>query len=152
RTTAFDSFRTSCRRSPPGSGECCARRTRPTQCSSRADRRPTTGDSHGPERGLSKKSGSPLHHVRRQGRTGENDVLRCDRLLARVARQEGARLFVDPQASLTDIFQRDIFGKGPVKIMENLWAQEIDADSHIKAYQDEIRKKILDMYGMPAVP
>ncbi|HEX7579670.1 MAG TPA: ArsA-related P-loop ATPase, partial [Thermoanaerobaculia bacterium] len=39
---------------------------------------------------------------------------------------------VDPQASLTDIFQKDIFGKGPVKIMENLWAQEIDADSHIK--------------------
>jgi arsenite/tail-anchored protein-transporting ATPase len=59
---------------------------------------------------------------------------------------------VDPQASLTDIFQRDIFGKGPVKIMENLWAQEIDADSHIKEYQQEIRKKILDMYGLPAVP
>jgi arsenite-transporting ATPase len=59
---------------------------------------------------------------------------------------------VDPQASLTDIFQRDIFGKGPVKIMDNLWAQEIDADSHIKAYQNEIRKKILDMYGLPAVP
>ncbi|HSB35758.1 MAG TPA: TRC40/GET3/ArsA family transport-energizing ATPase, partial [Thermoanaerobaculia bacterium] len=59
---------------------------------------------------------------------------------------------VDPQASLTDIFQKDIFGKGPVKIMENLWAQEIDADSHIKAYQEEIRKKILDMYGLPAVP
>lgn len=59
---------------------------------------------------------------------------------------------VDPQASLTDIFQRDIFGKGPVKIMENLWAQEIDADSHIKEYQDEIRKKILDMYGLEAVP
>jgi arsenite/tail-anchored protein-transporting ATPase len=59
---------------------------------------------------------------------------------------------VDPQASLTDIFQRDIFGKGPVKIMDNLWAQEIDADSHIKAYQQEIRQKILDMYGLPAVP
>jgi arsenite-transporting ATPase len=59
---------------------------------------------------------------------------------------------VDPQASLTDIFQKDIFGKGPVKIMNNLWAQEIDADSHIKAYQDEIRKKILDMYGFDAVP
>ncbi len=59
---------------------------------------------------------------------------------------------VDPQASLTDIFQRDIFGKGPVKIMDNLWAQEIDADSHIKEYQQEIRKKILDMYGLPAVP
>ncbi len=59
---------------------------------------------------------------------------------------------VDPQASLTDIFQRDIFGKGPVKIMENLWAQEIDADSHIKAYQGEIRQKILDRYGLDAVP
>ena len=59
---------------------------------------------------------------------------------------------VDPQASLTDIFQQDIFGKGPVKIMENLWAQEIDADSHIKEYQGEVRKKILDMYGMEAVP
>ncbi len=59
---------------------------------------------------------------------------------------------VDPQASLTDIFQRDIFGKGPVKVADNLWAQEIDADSHIRAYQDQIRKKILDMYGLPAVP
>ncbi len=59
---------------------------------------------------------------------------------------------VDPQASLSDIFQKDIFGKGPVKIMENLWAQEIDADQHIKAYQGEIRKKILDMYGFDSVP
>ena len=59
---------------------------------------------------------------------------------------------VDPQASLSDIFQQDIFGKGPVKIKENLWAQEIDADSHIKAYQGEIRQKILDMYGFEAVP
>jgi len=59
---------------------------------------------------------------------------------------------VDPQASLTDIFKRDIFGKGPVPIMDNLWAQEIDADSHIKAYQEEIRRKILNMYGLPAVP
>jgi arsenite/tail-anchored protein-transporting ATPase len=59
---------------------------------------------------------------------------------------------VDPQASLSDIFQKDIFGKGPVKIMDNLWAQEIDADQHIKEYQDEIRQKILDMYGMEEVP
>ncbi len=59
---------------------------------------------------------------------------------------------VDPQASLSDIFQRDIFGKGPVPIAENLWAQEIDADSHIKAYQQEIRQKILDMYGFEQVP
>jgi arsenite-transporting ATPase len=59
---------------------------------------------------------------------------------------------VDPQASLSDIFQRDIFGKGPVEIMPNLYAQEIDADKRIKEYQDEIRRKILDMYGLPEVP
>jgi len=59
---------------------------------------------------------------------------------------------VDPQASLTDIFKRDIFGKGPVQIMNNLWAQEIDADSHIHAYQQEVRQKILDMYGLTKVP
>jgi len=69
--------------------------------------------------------------------------------------QQGRRVLVfsvDPQASLSDIFQRDIFGKGPVKITENLWAEEVDADGHIKAYQQEIRQKILDMYGLPEVP
>jgi arsenite-transporting ATPase len=59
---------------------------------------------------------------------------------------------VDPQASLSDIFKRDIFGKGAVKIIDNLWAQEIDADSNIKAYQQEVRQKILDMYGFDQIP
>jgi arsenite/tail-anchored protein-transporting ATPase len=59
---------------------------------------------------------------------------------------------VDPQASLTDIFQKDIFGKGPTEIMPNLYAQEIDADKRVKAYQDEIRQKIKDMYGMDEIP
>ncbi|MBM3243052.1 arsenic transporter [Candidatus Poribacteria bacterium] len=59
---------------------------------------------------------------------------------------------VDPQASLTDIFQRDIFGKGPVEIIPGLFAQEIDADQRIKEYQQEIRQKILDMYGMDKIP
>jgi len=59
---------------------------------------------------------------------------------------------VDPQASLSDIFQRDIFGKGAVEIMPNLYAQEIDADRRIKEYQQEIRQRILDMYGMDRVP
>jgi arsenite/tail-anchored protein-transporting ATPase len=59
---------------------------------------------------------------------------------------------VDPQASLSDIFERDIFGKGPVEIVDNLWAQEIDADRHIADYQDEIRAKILQMYGLDKVP
>jgi arsenite/tail-anchored protein-transporting ATPase len=69
--------------------------------------------------------------------------------------EQGKRVLVfsvDPQASLSDIFQQDIFGKGPVKILDNLWAQEIDADRHIKEYQDEIRHKILDMYGLQEVP
>src|ERR671919_8301 len=69
--------------------------------------------------------------------------------------QQGKKVLVfsvDPQASLSDIFQRDIFGQGPVKIMDNLWAQEVDADSHIKAYQQEVRQKILDMYGLEEVP
>lgn len=69
--------------------------------------------------------------------------------------QQGFKVLVfsvDPQASLSDIFQRDIFGKGAVKIMDNLYAQEIDADSHIREYQDEIRKKILDMYGFDQIP
>jgi arsenite/tail-anchored protein-transporting ATPase len=59
---------------------------------------------------------------------------------------------VDPQASLSDIFKQDLFGKGAVPIMPNLWAQEIDADRRIRDYQNEIRQKILDMYGFDKVP
>jgi arsenite-transporting ATPase len=69
--------------------------------------------------------------------------------------QQGYKVLVfsvDPQASLSDIFQRDIFGQGAVEIMPNLYAQEIDADQRIREYQDEIRAKILDMYGMDEVP
>src|SRR6266571_5419797 len=69
--------------------------------------------------------------------------------------KRGSRVLVfsvDPQASLSDIFQKDIFGKGPVPIMDNLWAQEVDADRRIKDYQEEIRKKILSMYGFDKVP
>jgi len=69
--------------------------------------------------------------------------------------KQGKRVLVfsvDPQASLSDIFQQDIFGKGAVEIMPNLYAQEIDADQHIQAYQAEIRQKIKDMYGMETIP
>lgn len=59
---------------------------------------------------------------------------------------------VDPQASLSDIFKKDIFGKGAVEIMPNLFAQEIDADQRIREYQQEIRMKILDMYALESVP
>lgn len=69
--------------------------------------------------------------------------------------KQGKRVLVfsvDPQASLSDIFERDIFGKGPVEIMPGLFAQEIDADQRIREYQGEIRQKILDMYGMDKIP
>ncbi|MDV3243607.1 MAG: ArsA family ATPase [Nitrososphaerales archaeon] len=58
----------------------------------------------------------------------------------------------DPQASLTDIFERKIFGEGEVQIVPNLYALEIDADKRIAEYQAEIRKKIVDMYKLEAIP
>ena len=59
---------------------------------------------------------------------------------------------VDPQASLTDIFQKDIFGKGAVEIMPGLFAQEIDADRRVHDYQAEIKKRILERYGFEKIP
>jgi arsenite-transporting ATPase len=59
---------------------------------------------------------------------------------------------VDPQASLSDIFERDIFGQGNIEIMPNLYACEVDADRRIKDYQEEIRQKIISMYGMKKIP
>ena len=69
--------------------------------------------------------------------------------------QQGHKVLVfsvDPQASLSDIFKQDLFGKGPVKVMDNLYAQEIDADQRVRSYQEEIRQKIRDMYGMTELP
>ena len=59
---------------------------------------------------------------------------------------------VDPQASLSDIFERDIFGKGNIEIMPNLFACEVDADRRVQEYQEEIRQKIISMYGMKKIP
>jgi arsenite-transporting ATPase len=64
--------------------------------------------------------------------------------------RRGKRVIVfstDPQASLTDIFERNLFGKGEVEITTNLFALEIDADKRIADYQKEIRQKIIEMYG-----
>jgi arsenite-transporting ATPase len=58
----------------------------------------------------------------------------------------------DPQASLSDIFERKIFGEGEVEIAKNLYALEIDADKRIAQYQAEIRQKIKDMYKMDTIP
>ena len=59
---------------------------------------------------------------------------------------------VDPQASLSDIFEKDIFGRGNIEIIPNLFACEVDADQRVKIYQEEIRQKIKDMYGMKQIP
>lgn len=53
----------------------------------------------------------------------------------------------DPQASLTDVFEYDLFGKGEVKLADNLYALEIDADRVVSEYQASVRKRITDMYG-----
>ncbi|KPV62848.1 MAG: putative arsenical pump-driving ATPase [Candidatus Bathyarchaeota archaeon BA1] len=58
----------------------------------------------------------------------------------------------DPQASLSDIFERDIFGKGIQSFAPNLCVLEIDADRRVMEYQEEVRKKILDMYSLEEVP
>jgi len=69
--------------------------------------------------------------------------------------RQGKRVLVfsaDPQASLSDIFQKEIFGKGATEIMPNLYAEEIDAGRRLKGYQQEIRQKILDIHGMEKIP
>src|SRR5256712_12644608 len=51
----------------------------------------------------------------------------------------------DPQASLSDIFERKIFGQREVELASNLYAVEIDADRSIAEDQEGNRKKIKDM-------
>ncbi len=58
----------------------------------------------------------------------------------------------DPQASLSDIFERDLFGKGEQELARNLFVVEIDADRKISSFQDEVRKQIRDMYGIDEIP
>lgn len=68
---------------------------------------------------------------------------------------EGKKVCVfstDPQASLSDIFERNVFGQGEVEIAKNLYALEIDADKRIAEYQQEIRQKIKDMYKIDEIP
>lgn len=58
----------------------------------------------------------------------------------------------DPQASLSDIFEQNIFGKGEVEVRPNLFVVEIDADTKIARYIEEIKQKIRDMYKMEVPP
>lgn len=58
----------------------------------------------------------------------------------------------DPQASLSDVFEQNVFGKGEVKLAENLYVMEIDADKKINEYVASIKKKIVDMYRLDKLP
>ncbi len=58
----------------------------------------------------------------------------------------------DPQASLSDIFEQNVFGKGEVEIAKKLSLLEIDADSKIASYTDSIKQKIKDLYKIDEIP
>ncbi|MEW6006880.1 MAG: ArsA-related P-loop ATPase [bacterium] len=53
---------------------------------------------------------------------------------------------------MSDIFERDLFGKGEVEIIPNLFAQELDADLKIKNFQEDVRRKIKNLYGISEIP
>ncbi len=58
----------------------------------------------------------------------------------------------DPQASLSDIFERNFFGQGVTEILPNLYVVEIDADRRVAEYQEQVKQKIRDMYGLTELP
>ncbi|RLG50920.1 MAG: arsenic transporter [Thermoproteota archaeon] len=58
----------------------------------------------------------------------------------------------DPQASLSDIFERDIFGKGVIEVAPSLYVVEIDADKRIAEFQEEVRAKIRELYKIEKIP
>jgi len=79
----------------------------------------------------------------------------CSAALALAAAAMGKKVLcfsTDPQASLSDIFERDIFGKGEIEVVPRLFVVEIDADSKIAAYIKEIKQKIRDMYKTEEIP
>jgi len=79
----------------------------------------------------------------------------CSAALSLWAAREGKRVLcfsTDPQASLSDIFEQDLFGKGEVEVEKNLFVTEIDADKRIADYVESIRAKIKDMYKLEELP
>ncbi len=72
--------------------------------------------------------------------------------MATVEKKKTLCFSTDPQASLSDIFEKDIYGKGVVEIIPNLFVVEIDADRRVYEYQESIKKKIKDMYGLDEIP
>jgi len=58
----------------------------------------------------------------------------------------------DPQASLTDVFETDLFGKGEQELKPNLFAIEIDGDKRISDFQKQVRNQIKEMYKLDELP
>jgi arsenite-transporting ATPase len=79
----------------------------------------------------------------------------CSAALSAWLARQGRRplcFSTDPQASLSDIFEKDIFGKGTQELDQRLYVLEIDADKRIAAFQEEVRQKIKDLYGIDELP
>lgn len=72
--------------------------------------------------------------------------------MSQVKKRRTLLFSTDPQASLSDIFERNIYGQGEVELLPNLFVVEIDADRRVSEYQKQVKQKIMDMYGLDAVP
>ena len=72
--------------------------------------------------------------------------------MSQVKKKRTLLFSTDPQASLSDIFERNIYGQGEVELLPNLFVVEIDADRRVQEYQQQVKQKIMDMYGLDAVP
>lgn len=72
--------------------------------------------------------------------------------LATVEKRRTLLFSTDPQASLSDIFEHDFYGKGIIEILPNLSVVEIDADRRVANYQAEVKQKIKEMYGLDEIP
>ncbi|MCG0239254.1 MAG: ArsA family ATPase [Firmicutes bacterium] len=72
--------------------------------------------------------------------------------MSQVKKKRTLLFSTDPQASLSDIWEQDFYGKGAVEVLPNLFVVEIDADRRVAEYQASVKQKIKDMYGLDQVP
>jgi arsenite-transporting ATPase len=89
------------------------------------------------------------------GKGGLGKTTSSATLAYHMAAERGKRTLcfsTDPQASLSDIFERDFYGKGVVELIPNLFVVEIDADRRVAEYQQEVKERIKSMYGLDEVP
>jgi arsenite-transporting ATPase len=89
------------------------------------------------------------------GKGGLGKTTSSASLAYHMARHEGKRTLcfsTDPQASLSDIFEQDVYGRGACELLPGLSVVEIDADRRVADYQAQVRQKIMKMYGLDAVP